>query len=625
MELTESLYSEKIDIIISQVKRIQEMGFLIEMDDFGSGYSSLGRLSSFPLDILKLDISFVKNIKSNEIVIENIIKMAHRMGLLTVAEGAESNEQYKTLKSLGCDFIQGFYFSKPLSIQRYEDYLKKTTVVSNKSDNFAYNDFSENKEKDLHINETMLLAANEVAESLPGGFFSCHAGGDLQIISFNSELVRMYGCQTSEEFRKYIGNSFENLVLKEDYDQVIKAIFNQITPQNYTGSIDYRIKTKDDQIKYVRTYGRFVHTQKYGDIFYVFVNDVTEEINRRDSAEKERLNKLMLIRTAESAQAANEAKNIFMYNIAKDIISPMQTIINYTNEIEQNITNKQVIENMLQKAKESEEHLLAFVNNIVELSGLEHGEIKISEIPTDISKAVEQIYLFVKPEAEKKNISVECWSDIKNPYIYQDIFHTTDVVISIVLNALKYTLPGGKIRFGLRQLEGKTKDECIVEFVCEDTGIGISKEFLPFIFESFAREDNQINKENPSSGLGLNIAKKLLTCMNGTIEIKSEQGKGTTVITSQPHRFANQKDVGKESTLSDNMNWEFKKKGRVLTRLVMCFQSSKDWHYIWFQHFKRLVFYMSYVNFERRPRSVFLSESAYCLLSSSRCKSSSLS
>ena len=130
LEVTESLYSDNTEVIASQVKKAQEHGFMIEMDDFGAGYSCLGMLSSFSLDVLKLDISFVQNIKNNEIVIENIIKMAHRMGLFIVAEGAENEEQYKTLKSLGCDFIQGYYFSKPLPLSQYEDYMKKTSVMT---------------------------------------------------------------------------------------------------------------------------------------------------------------------------------------------------------------------------------------------------------------------------------------------------------------------------------------------------------------------------------------------------------------------------------------------------------------------------------------------------------------
>ncbi len=123
MEVTESLYAENTDLIIDQIRRVQNRGFLVEMDDFGAGYSSLGMLATFPLNVIKLDISFVRQIETNRVVIENIIKLAHKMGLKTVAEGAESEKQFHILRNLGCDFIQGYYFSKPLSLEAFEHYL----------------------------------------------------------------------------------------------------------------------------------------------------------------------------------------------------------------------------------------------------------------------------------------------------------------------------------------------------------------------------------------------------------------------------------------------------------------------------------------------------------------------
>lgn len=122
IEVTESLYVENADIIIEQVKKIQSFGHMIEMDDFGSGYSSLGMLADFPLDVVKLDISFVKRIDINEVVIEAIINLAHKMGFKVVAEGVETEKQYKILKGLECDCIQGFYFSKPLNKEDFEKY-----------------------------------------------------------------------------------------------------------------------------------------------------------------------------------------------------------------------------------------------------------------------------------------------------------------------------------------------------------------------------------------------------------------------------------------------------------------------------------------------------------------------
>lgn len=123
MEVTESLYTENADIIIEKVRRIRGLGYPIEMDDFGAGYSSLGMLTEFPLDVVKLDISFVRKIEKNLIVIDAIIKLAQRMGLKTVAEGVETEGQYEILKKLGCDLIQGYYFSKPIPKNEFEQYV----------------------------------------------------------------------------------------------------------------------------------------------------------------------------------------------------------------------------------------------------------------------------------------------------------------------------------------------------------------------------------------------------------------------------------------------------------------------------------------------------------------------
>ena len=548
MEVTESLYSENTAVIISQVKKTQDMGFTIEMDDFGSGYSSLGSLSTFPLNILKLDISFVRNIIKNEIVIENIIKMAHRMGLLTIAEGAETLEQYKILKTLGCDYIQGYYFSKPLSCRDFEAYLMKASVLSAGSIKLEKKDVEQTV-----LSESMLMAANEVAEGIPGGFFSYHADGALELISFNTELIKMYACSSAEEFREYVGNSFCGIVHPDDFTRVQRSIDHQITEDNNIDYVEYRIKAKDGTIKYVKDYGRFVKTKNYGDIFYVFLNDITLEERAKAEAEAELVRKIELQRTADIASNANRAKNIFMYNVSQNILNDIQILLDLTRKDNGEVNGEKFSDEVLKKIAKTQEHMLSFVTNVNELARMENGDIELIETATDLSDAVEKIYSLIEKDAKEKNITVEYWSDIFYPYIYQDVIHTTNVVMNILQNAIKYTPEGGKIRFGLRQSKNILENECNVSFICEDSGIGISPEFLPYICKSFAREDNEVNTEIPSAGLGLSIAKTLLYIMNGTIEVKSEPGKGTTVITDQPHLYARKEDVDKATTLAENL------------------------------------------------------------------------
>ena len=547
MEVTESLYSDNTELIISKVKEIQNLGFMIEMDDFGSGYSSLGLLSTFPLNVLKLDISFVRNIRANEIVIENIIKMAHRMGLLAIAEGAETVEQFKILKTLGCDYIQGFYFSKPLPVRDFESYLKKSSVQS--CGTITIRGISEQQNP---LSEDMLFAANEVAEGIPGGFFSYHADGGLELISFNSELIHMYDCESAEEFREYVGNSFCGIVHQDDFLRVQRSIDKQITEDNNIDYVEYRIKTKKGQIKYVKDYGRFVKTKNYGDIFYVFLNDITLEERAKAEAEAELVRKIELQRNADLAANANRAKNIFMLSVSQNVIRDMKSMVDLTSQIRKELSDEKIIE-QINKLEKIEEHMLSFLNNVYELAQMENGEIDLNEIPIDISQAVEKTYALIEKEIKEKNITVQYWSDIKHPYIYQDIMHTTTCVMNVLYNAIKYTPEGGTIRFGLQQIMDDLSDSCTIDFICEDNGIGIAPEFVPYICKNFAREDNEVNQEIPSAGLGLSITKGLLYLMNGTINVKSELGKGTTITVSIPHRCAEKKDVEKTTSLTGNV------------------------------------------------------------------------
>ena len=545
MEVTESMYSENPELIIAQVKKMQEQGFMIEMDDFGAGYSTLGMLSSFPINIIKLDISFVKNIKANEVVIENVIKMAHRLGYLTVAEGVESEEQFKILKTLGCDFIQGFYFSRPLSTLDYEKYLKRSSILPVGKINLP---------PELHstlspLNENMLLAASEVAEGVPGGFFTYHADGNLELISYNKELMKIYGCNTADEFREYIGKSFKGIVYEEDFDRVQNSIERQINQNNDLDFVEYRIKTKDGRIRYVEDYGRFVRTNTYGDIFYVFIRDITDEWNLKAQAEADLVKKIELQRVVEFTATSNKAKDIFMANISRDIIGTMRRIIAYTKDIDGVPHGSKTIQGLLHKTIQEEENLLGFINNVAELAQIEGHELELIEKPTDLTEATLRIYELIEGDAKKKNIKLEYWSEIKNFYIYQDLIHTTAAVNNILRNAIKYTPEGGTIKFGLRQTPRANPEECNIDFVCEDTGIGISPEFLPYVCKMFAREDNEINTANPSSGLGMNIVLQLAKLMGGTVEITSELGKGTKVVLSMPHRYARKEDIDSESTL----------------------------------------------------------------------------
>lgn len=278
MEVTESLYAEYMDVIIDQIKKIKKLGFAIEMDDFGAGYSSLGTLSSFPLDVIKLDISFVRHIETNEIVVENIIKMAHKLGYVTVAEGTETEEQFKILRGLGCDLIQGYCFSKPLPKKEFEKYITDNSVESIIGQNTVR--LSNSTISQYAGNENILKAVLEIGESLPGGFFCYHTDDNHEIISFNRETLRIYECENVNEFRKFTKNSFDGMVHPNDLKTVNMLIKNHQDKGNDIIYLEYRVLCHSGKIKYIRNYGRCINTEQYGKIYYVFIQDCTEEYEK---------------------------------------------------------------------------------------------------------------------------------------------------------------------------------------------------------------------------------------------------------------------------------------------------------------------------------------------------------
>ena len=256
-------------------------------------------------------------------------------------------------------------------------------------------------------------------------------------------------------------------------------------------------------------------------------------------------------RLTDFSVSANKAKNIFMYNVASDIIPSLQTIIRYTNYIKDCAGKKEDVLQNVNKAKQSEETLLAYVNDILEIARLESGETKVNEAASDLTDASKRIYSLIEEAVKKKGIEVEYWEEIYSPYVYQDVRHTVDSVLNILQNAVKYTPSGGKITFWLKQIPSENENECYVDFFCQDTGIGMSEEFIPYACKSFTREANEVNARVASSGLGLSLVQNLMTLMHGTIEIQSSKDKGTLVHISQPHRLANKEDVVNETTLMD--------------------------------------------------------------------------
>lgn len=258
--------------------------------------------------------------------------------------------------------------------------------------------------------------------------------------------------------------------------------------------------------------------------------EITKELGRRQELEDAKI----------AAEAANQAKSTFLFNMSHDIRTPMNAIIGFTDIAEKHIDDTERVKDSLAKVKFAGEHLLSLINDVLDMSRVESGQVRLEEEPLSLDTAKEHLYSVVSGSAEAKNIEVT--SDIgpsfTHHWIYGDRLRLMRVLTNIVSNSVKYTNPGGKIHIQADELPCEKEGFARYRYTVADTGIGMSKEYLSHIFEPFSRAENSTKSGVVGTGLGMAITKSLVELMGGTIAIESEPGKGTVVTLEFENRIA---------------------------------------------------------------------------------------
>lgn len=267
------------------------------------------------------------------------------------------------------------------------------------------------------------------------------------------------------------------------------------------------------------------------------IENKTNKQNRTQILRIQALNE-QLTEATRIAQEANKAKSNFLFNMSHDIRTPMNAIIGFTNLIEKNIDNHEKCEDYVEKIKKSSEFLLSLINNVLEMARIESGKVELKEsiIPTaSISANLTLLYNALMKEKNIEFVTTKC---IRTKYIYCDELKTKEIMHNIVSNSYKYTPSGGKIELKVEELPCERPGYINIKTTVADTGIGMSKEYLPKIFDEFSREQNTTQSKIEGTGLGLPIVKRFVDLMGGTIDVESEVGKGTTFTVIIPHRIA---------------------------------------------------------------------------------------
>ena len=281
----------------------------------------------------------------------------------------------------------------------------------------------------------------------------------------------------------------------------------------------------------------------------------TNLMHQKVEQEKDEKYKAELLIAAKKAEAANEAKTEFLQRMSHDIRTPINGICGFVNMADHYADDIKKQTEYRTKVKEASNLLLELVNDVLDMSKLESGEIVLEEIPFNLSSIFKEVFVVIEQMASEQNIQIE-WE--KKEIIHRDFIgspgYVKRVMMNILSNAVKYNRENGHIYISCMEIPSKQPEMTTMEFVCRDTGIGMTEEFQKCVFEPFAQEHTGSRTKFAGTGLGMSIAKNLVEKMGGSISFESKEGAGTTFVIQVPFKIdpdadkrEEQRDVSEKS------------------------------------------------------------------------------
>lgn len=252
-------------------------------------------------------------------------------------------------------------------------------------------------------------------------------------------------------------------------------------------------------------------------LFYLFF---MKRYHEQQYAEKLQL-------SAAEAQEASEAKTRFLFNMSHDIRTPMNAIMGFTELLNRNLDDQEKARGYLRKIQNASSLLLTIINQVLEMARIESGTVTLKLEAADLSALFHSVNTVFEADIQKKNIQYSEDAHVPHKFAYCDKTKLEEIYLNIVSNAIKYTPDGHAIRVEIHELPSEDKKKAYYRFTCEDSGIGMSADYLPHIFDEFSREHTTTENKVVGTGLGLPIVKSLIEQMGGTIQVESTQGVGT--------------------------------------------------------------------------------------------------
>lgn len=470
-----------------------------------------------------------------------------------------------------CVFVYG-------SVQIYGLYDKEVTIIHLDSRFTIIYGVRDGKWKVLHIHHSIpdkeqledeefpitlgkqVQQARHEVEALSAGYsYICLINpetGDVELIKGNN-IPGLNGRYTQVDHN----------ILLEQVNRLITEPFRQSSVEFYDSTtIAKRLEGKNSLFHTCeRTDGTWILSmivpQKYdenGRVVSVLLanRDFTEE-KKRELEQEEALRQEKI-----KAEKANEAKSIFLFNMSHDIRTPMNAILGYSQLMKKELTNPKLV-HYQEMIEQSSQLLLSIINNVLDMARVESGKMELDENYEVVGNITQLVCGAFAAEASKKNIELNKIVNVEHKHIITDSTKMQEILSNLISNAIKYTSAGGKVTIDTRELPYDKEGYTLIQTKVSDTGIGMSEEFLPSLFELFTRERNTTLSKIPGTGLGMAIVKNLVDLMNGSIEVESELGKGSTFTITIPHKIANKDYTNRNIESSNEFDIDFKGK-RIL-------------------------------------------------------------
>ncbi len=470
-----------------------------------------------------------------------------------------------------CVFVYG-------SVQIYGLYDKEVTIIHLDSRFTIVYGFRDGKWKVLHIHHSIpdkeqledeefpitlskqVQQARHEVDALSAGYsYICLMNletGDVELIKGNT-IPGLNGRYTQ----------MDHNILLEQVNRLITEPFRESSVEFYDGkTIAKRLEGKNSLFHTCeRTDGTWILSmivpQKYdenGHVVSVLLanRDFTEE-KKRELEQEEALRQEKI-----KAEKANEAKSIFLFNMSHDIRTPMNAIVGYSQLMKKELTNPKLV-HYQEMIEQSSKLLLSIINNVLDMARVESGKMELDEnfeVVGNVSKLVCSAFA---AEASRKNIELHENVNVEHKYVIVDSTKMQEILSNLISNAIKYTPEGGKVLIDVQELPYDKEGYVLIQTKVTDTGIGMSEDFLPSLFDLFTRERNTTLSKIPGTGLGMAIVKNFVDLMNGSIEVESKLGKGSTFTITIPHKIADKDYTYRNIESSNECDIDFKGK-RIL-------------------------------------------------------------